>query len=44
MVHEGGVLGVVEKRERKCLDFCVSTHGKFDLEFKNFSKLGIFTE
>ena len=44
MVNEGEVLGVVEKRERKCLEFCVGTHGKFDLEFKNFSKLGIFTE
>jgi len=35
---------LLKREDRKCLDFCVSTHGKFDLEFKNFSKLGIFTE
>ena len=33
-----------KKRDGSVLNFCVSTHGKFDLEFKNFSKLGIFTE
>ena len=32
------------KESGSVLIFCVSTHGKFDLEFKNFSKLGIFAE